>query len=283
MRRPHEYRIAVCSWSLEPQGPDDLVTLLRATGQSKLQLALDPFRDGRWSLAETRRLLARENVDVVSGMMGMAGEDYSSVESIHRTGGVVPDETWDANRAAAVATAEIAAALELGLVTFHAGFVPEPSGGPAYRVVVDRVAEIATIFARRNVRVGLETGQESAPHLAAFLDDLVGMSVGVNFDPANLILYGRGDPVTALDRLAPFVLQVHIKDALPPVRRGEWGIEVPVGEGAIDWPAFFDALQRCPEVDTLAIEREAGDRRVLDITRAVGLLAAARQVGDRTP
>ena len=111
-----------------------------------------------------------------------------------------------------------------------------------------------------------------------FLDDLAGTSVGVNFDPANLILYGKGDPVAALERLAPSVLQVHIKDALPPARRGEWGIEVPVGEGAIDWPAFLDALARCPEVDTLAIEREAGDRRVLDIARAAGLLRAAHLV-----
>ncbi|MEO8451581.1 MAG: sugar phosphate isomerase/epimerase family protein [Gemmatimonadota bacterium] len=277
------YRVAACSWSLEPESAEHLVSLLSASRQTSVQLALEPLRDGQWALAETRHALAEAQINVVSGMMSMAGEDYSSIESIARTGGIVPDETWEANRSAAARVAEIAQGLGLGLVTFHAGFVPEPRGGPAYRRVVDRLEAMARIFADCGARIGLETGQEPASRMAELLEDLAGTRIGVNFDPANLVLYGSGDPVAALTRLAPSVLQVHIKDALPPVRAGVWGVEVPVGEGAVDWPAFLDALDQCPVLDTLVIERESGRHRVADIARAAGMLRVAELVAEQIP
>jgi sugar phosphate isomerase/epimerase len=119
---------------------------------------------------------------------------------------------------------------------------------------------------------GTPSGQESAATLGEVLDAVAGQHIRVNFDPANLILYGTGDPLAALRALAPRVVQVHIKDALPAVLEGSWGAEVPVGEGAVDWAALLGALLECPAVNTLVIEREAGADRVGDVTRARRLL-----------
>jgi sugar phosphate isomerase/epimerase len=98
--------------------------------------------------------------------------------------------------------------------------------------------------------------------------------VGVNFDPANMILYGMGDPVAAIRTLAPHVVQVHVKDAVPTAVPGTWGREVVSGTGAVDWTAFLAAVRALPRVVDLVIEREAGPTREADIQSAVALLRA---------
>lgn len=265
---PRRYRIGVCSWSLEPADADELAERVHRTGVEAVQLALDPIRLGQMGVGEVRARLREAGVGILSGMMAMAGEDYSTLASIRQTGGVVPDGTWAANLAAARELARIAGELQLDLVSFHAGFVPHHAGAPARAMLIQRIRELADIYGAHGVQLALETGQEHAGTLAELLDDLAPARVGVNFDPANLILYGMGDPAAALDRLGERVLQLHIKDALPAVQDGEWGTEVPVGEGAVDWAAVLDALRRCPAVTALVIEREAGPDRVGDVIRA---------------
>lgn len=264
-------RLGVCSWSLQPRGPAELVESVVACGLRWVQLALDPIRTGAWLLAETRHRLDDAGVRVLSGMMAMKGEDYSTLESIRLTGGVRPDGDWPDNLSAASANADIAAELGLSLVTFHAGFLPHDHDDPLRAVMLERLARLADVFASRGVGVAFETGQESAPTLLGVLDDLGGRC-GVNFDPANMILYGMGDPVDALRTLGSRVRQVHVKDARPGPTPGEWGEEAVVGEGAVDWPAFFRTLRAvAPGVD-LVIEREAGPSRVADILRARALV-----------
>ena len=92
--------------------------------------------------------------------------------------------------------------------------------------------------------------------------------MGVNFDPANMILYGKGDPVQAVTELLPYVKQVHVKDALPTKEPGTWGNEVAVGTGAVDWTAFLAVLERGGFRGDFCIEREAGDQRIEDIRTA---------------
>src|SRR5207244_3794505 len=104
---------------------------------------------------------------ILSGMMAMKGEDYSTLESIRRTGGVRPDEHWPENLAAAAANARIASALGMRLVTFHAGFLPDDRADPTRRAMLDRLRAIADAFAQRDIAVALETGQETAGTLAA--------------------------------------------------------------------------------------------------------------------
>lgn len=240
---------------------------MREVGVEHVQLALDPLRTGAWSIDDTRRELERAGIAVRSGMIGMCGEDYTTLETIRRTGGVRPDEHWSANRAAAAESARLAQSLGLALVTFHAGFLPHERTSER-ATMIDRLRTIADVFAERGVHVAFETGQEDAATLSGVLDELERPSVGVNFDPANMILYDMGEPVAALRALGGRVRQIHVKDARRTRRKGEWGREVRVGDGDVDWPAFFATLrERAIDCD-LMIEREAGDDRALDIAHA---------------
>lgn len=268
-------RTGVCSWSLRPMSPGDLAERVRACGVQGVQLHLDPIREGAWNLASVRQELGRAGITILSGMMSMAGEDYSTLESIARTGGVRPDSTWHTNFKAAGQNAAIAAELGLSLVTFHAGFLPHGCSHEeqAERAkMIERLRQLAEVFGSRGVRVALETGQEKADTLLSVLRDVnAGLGearrVGVNFDPANMILYGMGDPISALKALRPHVLQVHIKDAVPTQSPGTWGEEVPVGMGQVDWDAFFGVLREGAACDCV-IEREAGERRGEDVRTA---------------
>lgn len=261
-------RLAVCSWSLQCANPQELVVKLRDTGIHRVQLALDPLREQPAIWGDTGRLLAQAQIQIVSGMFGCVGEDYSTLDTIRETGGIVPDATWSANLQNIEATAVIAADLGMKLVTFHAGFVPHDALAPGREKMLQRLAAVAEIFAAEKMEVALETGQETAADLAALLDTLKCPNVGVNFDPANMLLYGKGDPIQAVRLLAPWIRQVHIKDAMQTKVPGTWGAEVPVGTGEVNWPAFFATLEEMHYQGDLVIEREAGTQRVSDIRTA---------------
>lgn len=266
-------RIGVCSWSLRPAGPEELVSRVRACGVQGVQLALDPIRTGKWDERRTIDAVWTGGLRLVSGMMGTVGEDYSTLETIRRTGGVRSDEHWPANIEAARANAAIAQRMGLRLVTLHAGFLPHEAGDPLRKAMVARLRQIADAFGERGIEVGLETGQEDATTLLGVLGEIGRGNVGVNFDPANMILYGMGEPVEALHRLAGWVKQVHVKDALPSERpREQWGTEVTVGTGAVDWPRFFGVVQHELRAVSLVIEREAREDRVNDVRAAAELV-----------
>lgn len=264
------HHIGVCSWSLQAPNVPQLVERVAATRVRNVQLALDPVRTGELPLRGVRSALAAIHVQIRSGMMAMEGEDYSTLESIRRTGGVVPDETWERNLAAARENAEIADYLSIPLVTLHAGFIPHDTLHPDHAKLVDRLGQLMDVFFESNVLVALETGQESAEALLALLDELPDLAV--NFDPANMILYDTGNPVEALELLLPRVVQVHIKDAVRTNVPGEWGEEVVAGEGEVDWDAFLALVRHAHHPIDLMIEREAGDTRVMDVRHAIDLL-----------
>jgi sugar phosphate isomerase/epimerase len=269
-------RIGVCSWSLQATGPLELVERVRACGLAHVQLALDPLRTGAWDAERTRDVLADAGIGVLSGMMAMQGEDYSSLASIRATGGVRPSASWPANLAGAREIAALARRLGLDLVSFHAGFLPHDGADPERRVLVERLRAVADALAAEGVATALETGQESAETLLGVLAELERDTVGVNFDPANMLLYRMGEPVESLDRLAPWVRQIHVKDAVRAPRPGEWGTEVRAGTGEVDWRAFFGVVRaRGIDVD-LVIEREAGDDRIGDVRAARALLDEVR-------
>ena len=263
-----ESRLAVCSWSLQPETPESLVAHLREIGIPRVQLALDPLRENPAAWGKTAELFTSQGIEIVSGMFGTIGEDYSSLDAIKETGGVVPDKHWDANWANIQAVAGIAAALDLKIVTFHAGFLPHEESDPGFAKLLGRITKIADVFDANDIDLGFETGQETAETLRLFLEKLNRPSVGVNFDPANMILYGKGDPIDALETLAPFLKQCHIKDATMTRDPGTWGMEVTVGTGEVDWPAFFSTLAKIDFRGHCCIEREADEQRVADIRTA---------------
>jgi sugar phosphate isomerase/epimerase len=257
---------------LRASGPEDLVRRLAACELDAVQVAIDPIRTGEWPEHESIAVLRNAGVTMLSGMMRMAGEDYSTLESIRATGGVRSDVHWQANLDAASANAEVASRLGLKLITFHAGFLAENRADPERTTLIDRLRTMVDVFDERGVHAAFETGQETAETLVDVLDELDRPTVGLNFDPANLILYGMGEPVAALERLSPWVKQIHIKDALPTDAPGTWGTEVRVGEGAVNWSRFFEVVEvLCPRVN-LVIEREARQERLEYIRAARDLI-----------
>jgi L-ribulose-5-phosphate 3-epimerase len=261
-------RIAVCSWSLKPPGPTELIKYLRALAIPRVQLALSPVVEDPGVWGEAIGELRIAGVEVVSGMFTPIGEDYSTLETIRKTGGVVPDEHWEKNLALASAVAKIAGREGVGTAMFHAGFVPHDRSDPVYKKLCGRLTTLANLFADAGCKLLLETGQETADDLLTFLEVIDHPNLGVNFDPANMILYGKGDPIDAIRKLAKLAHGVHIKDAVPTTMPGQWGAEVPVGQGQVDWESFFDVISGAGYDGYLAIEREAGDDRLGDIALA---------------
>ena len=267
-------RLAVCSWSLQPASPQQLIKHLRAIGLSRVQLALDPLRENPAVWGNTAALFQQAGITIASGMFGTVGEDYTSLESIHRTGGLVPDDTWDENWENAQATATLAHQLGLKLVTFHAGFLPHDESDPEFEKLQHRIRLVADVFAAKGIDLAFETGQEEADTLKLFLEKLGRVNVGVNFDPANMILYDKGNPIAALRTLASWVKQCHVKDANRTQTPGTWGEEVPSGTGQVDWKQFFAVLREIGFNAHCCIEREAGTQRVADIITARKMVEA---------
>ena len=276
-------QIGVCSWSLQATGPQDLADKVRALGLQKVQLGLTPHRDDPGTWEGVQEILGEAGISIVSGMFSTVGEDYTTPETIRQTGGIVPDEHWEENQKIAEAAAALARQMGLRLVSTHAGFLPHERSDPAFDRLTERVATLARIFARIGSSLLLETGQESADTLLAFLDELASRdarNVTVNFDPANMLLYDMDEPIEALGKLAPHVQQVHVKDARRTRVKGAWGEEVIVGTGQVDWVAFVRTLAEADYEGDYIFEREAGNDRVGDIQKGIrALQSAMQQVG----
>lgn len=265
-------RLAVCSWSLQSASPTELFSHLSALGLRRVQCALDPILEGPDVWGDFGESCKNEGVTLVSGMFGTVGEDYTTLETIRLTGGLVPDATWEKNWKHIQAAARLANELGMRLVSFHAGFLPHDESDPDFHKLRQRLQQVAGEFAAYNIELALETGQETAETLCSFLENLGCPNVGVNFDPANMILYGKGDPIEAMRVLGPWIRQVHIKDAKATLQPGTWGEEVVAGTGEVDWKAFFSTLETLGFQGDCCIEREAGRQRVEDIRAAKSMV-----------
>ena len=270
-------RIGVCSWSYQ-RPLREVADEMAKIGVKGIDLALTPFvaPDGRHGVEEGEEALAFAKAQFASGawrlfatMISFPQEDYSTLDTIRKTGGVVPDDCWPRNREIAAAAAELSGTLGAPYMLFHAGFLDE-SNPAAYAAYVERVSFVRDACARAGVQLILESGQETAEDLARFLRDVPGLYV--NFDPANMILYGKGRPMEALETLVPWIRKIHVKDADATAVPGTWGTERPWGEGQVGGAAFIDALNGLGFTGNLTIEREGGDDRVGDIARAAARL-----------
>jgi len=268
-------QIGVCSWSLQAGGPKDLAEKVSALGLNRVQLGLTPHREDPGAWEGALEIMTAAGIAIVSGMFSTIGEDYTTPDTIRRTGGVVPDQHWEANWALAKAAAATAKSMGLKLVSTHAGFLPHQPTDPSFDKLASRVADLAALFAENGTSLLLETGQESAETLLLFLDEMRkrgARNIAVNFDPANMILYDMGDPIQALRLLAPHVMQVHVKDARRTNVKGQWGDEVVVGTGEVDWREFVQILAAADFQGSYIFEREAGNKRLDDIAQGITTL-----------
>lgn len=206
-------------------------------------------------------------------MIGFPGEDYTTPETIKRTGGF-GDPATRPERIERFKWA-IGRTKELGLsdIMCHAGFIPEP-GSEDRKSFLDTLTQVAGIAGDSGVTVALETGQETADLLRRTLDDLKLPNLKVNFDPANMLLYDMGDPIKAVDILGPDIRSVHLKDAKRPKTPGTWGEEVPLGQGQANIPMFVKKLKSIGFQGALVIEREVGNQqeRLRDVAHGIRYL-----------
>jgi sugar phosphate isomerase/epimerase len=194
-------------------------------------------------------------ITVVFG--GFEGESYADIPTVSRSVGLVPPATRKSRTAEIREISDFARLLGVGAVGLHLGFVPHDTADPLYRDVVAVARDLCDYCKKNGQNLHLETGQESADTLLRFLDDVGRDNLFVNFDPANMILYGSGEPIGALRKVGRYVRSVHCKDARLAARPGlEWGAEVPLGEGDVGMENFLRTLDDLGYTGPLTIERE---------------------------
>jgi L-ribulose-5-phosphate 3-epimerase len=196
------------------------------------------------------------------------GQSYADFETIANTVGLANPATREHRCEVALKYIDLAVALGAPSLAAHLGFIPENRNQPNYTRLVAVLRTLLDRCEQQGLTFHLETGQESAAALVQFLHDVDRPNLGVNFDPGNFILYGTDEPLSALDQLAPWVRGVHCKDGFRPEHPGRLGREVPIGQGAVGFPAFVRKLLASGYHGTLVIEREHGPSVVQDIEAA---------------
>jgi sugar phosphate isomerase/epimerase len=236
--------------------------------QTRTQAAADAF------LAR----LQSAGITVTCVFGGFDGESYADIPTTARTVGLVPEETRDARVKEMKEISDFARILGCDTVGLHVGFVPADRSSASYQSLLDVTRDLLDHVAANSQKLHLETGQETADHLLEFIHDVKRENLFINFDPANMILYGTGNPIEALKKVGHFVRSVHCKDgkwAAPELRGKEWGTEVALGEGDVGMEDYLRTLKSIGYTGPLTIEREIAhdrERQKRDIGSAVALL-----------
>jgi sugar phosphate isomerase/epimerase len=220
--------------------------------------------------------LAKLGIQLTAVFGGFDGESYADIPTVERTVGLVPTDTRAERLSEMKEISDFARLLECKVVALHLGFVPHERDSDAYREIVAITRELCDYVAGNGQALHLETGQETAEALVQFIDDVAADNLFVNFDPANMILYGTGEPIAALKLLGDRVRSVHCKDGTWASQPGkEWGREVPLGQGDVDMSAYLRTLRDIGYDGPLTIEREIPqepERQKAEIAGALELL-----------
>jgi sugar phosphate isomerase/epimerase len=266
--------LGVCSWSLQVKSIPELKKLMDRLGVDVVQIACGDPHHAAWEEGDALPAAARAaGFRMTGAMLGFPGEDYTTPQTIQKTGGF-GDPALRPERLKRFQWAlERTKALGLSDLMLHAGFLPEP-GDPDRRPFLDTLGQVSALAKAQGVTIAFETGQETAALLRRTLDDLKCPNLKVNFDPANMLLYDKGDPLKAVETLGPDIRSVHVKDANRPTTPGQWGEEVPLGKGQVNIKAFVKTLRKVGYRGALCIEREVGDQegRTADIAHGLRYL-----------
>jgi L-ribulose-5-phosphate 3-epimerase len=266
--------IGVCSWSLQVKSVPELKGFLDRLGVDLVQIACGDPHHAAWDEGEELPKAALAAGFRMGGaMLGFPGEDYTTPQTIQKTGGFGDPSTRPERLDRLRWALDRTRALGLTDLMLHAGFLPEV-GDPERKPFLDTLAKVSQLAAEKDITVAFETGQESAALLRRTLDDLKCPNLKVNFDPANMILYDKDDPVRAVELLGPDIRTVHVKDAIRTKVPGTWGEEVPLGKGQVNIPLFIQTLKKVGYRGPLFVEREVGDQkqRFDDIAAGLRLL-----------
>jgi sugar phosphate isomerase/epimerase len=271
-----DMEIGVMFWG----GRDPVETLRenKALGVRCGQIGISGEIDiGARTQAAWKSALEAEQFTLVTAFAAYNGESYADIPTVQQTVGFIPRATRAEREKRTLECSDFAAALGVPSIATHIGFVPGDSSDPDYVAVRDMVRRVCDHAAARNQTFALETGQEPAETLLHFFKDVGRENLRINFDPANMILYGTGDPIEALGVLAKHVVSVHAKDGdwPPKGQPGALGTERPLGQGAVGMERFIAKLKEIGYKNPLNIEREVPDHqeRLRDMKMGVGLLS----------
>jgi len=237
-----------------------------------------------------KQALADEGFVVTAVFAAYDGESYADGPTVEKTVGFIPESTRAEREARTYEVIDETAAMGVPIFACHVGFVPEDHAHPDYAPVRDLVRRICDHAAKHGISFALETGQEPAASLLHFLEDVDRPNLKLNFDPANLILYGTSEPIAALELVGKHVVSVHAKDGNwpDPAKPGTLGTEMPLGQGSVGMANFVNTLKKVGYTGPLTIEREVSldqdmdDRHqaklahVDDIKAAIELLRSLR-------
>jgi L-ribulose-5-phosphate 3-epimerase len=269
--------VGVCSWSLQVKSVPELAGFMKRLGLDAVQIACGDPHHASWDEGDAMPAAAKAAGFTMTGaMLGFPGEDYTTPAHIQKTGGF-GDPALRPERLERLKWA-LSRTRELGLtdLMLHAGFIPEP-GEPDRKAFLDTLGKVSALAKEQGVTVAFETGQETADLLKLTLDELKCDNLMVNFDPANMLLYDKGDPIRAVELLGPRIRSVHVKDANRPTVPGQWGEEVPLGKGQVDIKKWLLTLKKVGYTGPLCIEREVGDQegRLRDVAYGIGVIREA--------
>ncbi len=225
------------------------------------------------------KTLEEYGITVTCVFLGFEGESYETIAITAETVGLVPQETRETRLREAFEIADFAKLLKVDAIGSHIGFVPHKEDTEKYAGIVATIQKLCDHLASNGQRLHLETGQEKAEDLLAFLKDVQRDNIFINFDPANLILYGMGNPIESLKKVGSYVRSVHCKDAKPTTGTPgvDWGTEVPFGKGDVNAELFLTTLKEVGFDGPITIEREIPQepqRQKDEISQALSLIYA---------
>jgi len=223
--------------------------------------------------ANLRRALDRYGVEATSAVAGGPGPEVYDFYQGPLTIGLVPRQYRAQRIAHMKEISDFAVKAKIPAVQGHCGFIPENPNEPEYQETVEAIRTVAAYCRQNGQKFRCETGQETPITLVRAIRDIGLDNVGVNFDAANLIMYGKANPVDAVEILGPYMQGLHAKDGLYPTDPKQHGKEVPIGQGKVDFPVLIARLKQIGYRNPLTIEREiSGDKQTADILAAKAYL-----------
>jgi len=251
--------------------PDQAIAKVKAFGLTCCQVGVGMAPT---SLAEPlKAALAKYGVEATAAMTLGKGKMVWDFYQGPLTIGLVPPQTRAARMDALKRASDLAKLCGIKAVHTHCGFIPENPNEALYGEAVKAIHEVASYCRANGQTFLMETGQETPVTLLRAIQDVGLDNVGVNLDTANLILYGKGDPVAALDVIGKYVRGLHAKDGLYPTDPKNLGEEVAIGKGKVDFAEVMRKLRRLDYAGPITIEREiSGPRQEEDIRASVKYL-----------
>jgi sugar phosphate isomerase/epimerase len=233
----------------------------------------------RENAREVARSFADAGISISLCFIGYRGDSYSSIQAVRETVGLVPTATRSERLQDTWEMCDFASYVGAPGIGIHLGFVSEDPESDEFAAFAEVVGQVADYCADLDMTMNLETGQETADALLHLLKSVDRPNLFVNFDPANMILYGSGEPLEALRKVGAYVRSCHCKDATWSEQPGEtWGAEVPLGEGAVNIRKFVRTLKDLGSKGPLTIEREvSGERQIADIRKGIELLRTIKK------